>query len=185
MNHFDVIVAGAGPAGLLAAGRAAESGNHVLVLEKMSREGRKLLITGKGRCNITNDADISNFIPFVYPNGRFLRTAFSQFYSKEIINLLHDHGVETTLERGGRYFPTSNEAKDVLDALLQWVNELGVEIRVNHKVEKLLIQDNILRGLIANGQKFTADHVILATGGMSYPATGSRSEEHTSELQSH
>ena len=176
MNHFDVIVAGAGPAGLLAAGRAAESGNHVLVLEKMSREGRKLLITGKGRCNITNDADISNFIPFVYPNGRFLRTAFSQFYSKEIINLLHDHGVETTLERGGRYFPTSNEAKDVLDALLQWVNELGVEIRVNHKVEKLLIQDNILRGLIANGQKFTADHVILATGGMSYPATGSDGE---------
>ena len=176
MNHFDVIVAGAGPAGLLAAGRAAESGNHVLVLEKMSREGRKLLITGKGRCNITNDADISNFIPFVYPNGRFLRTAFSQFYSKEIINLLHDHGVETTLERGGRYFPTRNEAKDVLDALLQWVNELGVEIRVNHKVEKLLIQDNILRGLIANGQKFTADHVILATGGMSYPATGSDGE---------
>ncbi len=176
MNHFDVIVAGAGPAGLLAAGRAAELGNHVLVLEKMSREGSKLLITGKGRCNITNNADISDFIPFVYPNGRFLRTAFSQFYSKDIINLLRDYGVETTLERGGRYFPTSNKAKDVLQALLRWVNELKVEIRLNHKVEKLLIQDNGLQGLIANGQKFTAGHVILATGGMSYPATGSNGE---------
>ncbi len=176
MNHFDVIVAGAGPAGLLAAGRAAELGNHVLVLEKMSREGSKLLITGKGRCNITNNADISDFIPFVYPNGRFLRTAFSQFYSKDIINLLRDYGVETTLERGGRYFPTSNKAKDVLQALLRWVNELKVEIRLNYKVEKLLVQDNGLQGLIANGQKFTAGHVILATGGMSYPATGSNGE---------
>ncbi len=176
MNHFDVIVAGAGPSGLLAAGRAAELGNRVLILEKMSREGRKLLITGKGRCNITNDADISDFIPFVYPNGRFLRTAFSQFYSKDIINLLRNHGVETTLERGGRYFPTSNEAKDVLHALLHWVRELKVEIRLNHKVEKLLVQDNVLQGLIANGQKFTADRVVLATGGMSYPATGSNGE---------
>lgn len=176
MNHFDVIVIGAGPAGLMAAGRAAETGNSVLVLEKMSREGRKLLITGKGRCNITNNAEISDFITVVYPNGRFLRTAFSQFYSKDIIDLLHNQGVETTLERGGRYFPVSNKAKDVLDALLQWVNELKVEIRVNHKVEKLLVQDNIIQGLMANGQKFTADHVILATGGMSYPATGSNGE---------
>ncbi len=176
MNHFDVIVAGAGPSGLMAAGRAAESGNRVLVLEKMSREGSKLLITGKGRCNVTNEADISDFIPFVYPNGRFLRTAFSQYYSKDILNLLHNYGVETTLERGGRYFPVSNKAKDVLHALLCWVNELKVEIRLHHKVEKLLVQDNILQGLIANGQKFTADHVILATGGMSYPATGSNGE---------
>lgn len=176
MNHYDVIVVGAGPAGLLAAGRAAESGNRVLVLEKMGKEGSKLLITGKGRCNITNDAEISEFIPVVYPNGRFLRTAFSQYYSKDIIKLLHDHGVETKLERGGRYFPVSNKAKDVLQALLRWVNELKVEIRLNHKVEKLLVQNNILHGLVANGQTFTANHVILATGGKSYPATGSNGE---------
>ncbi len=176
MNHFDVIVIGAGPAGLLAAGRAAETGNSVLVLEKMSREGRKLLITGKGRCNITNNAEMSDFISVVYPNGRFLRTAFSQFYSKDIIDLLHNHGVETTLERGGRYFPVSNKAKEVLDGLLHWVSKLKVEIRLNHKVEKLLVQDDVIQGLIANGQKFTTNHVILATGGMSYPATGSNGE---------
>ena len=88
MSNFDVIVVGAGPAGLLAAGRAAELGGKVLLLEKMRQEGRKLLITGKGRCNITNDAAISDFITHVYPNGRFLRNAFSQFFSKDIIDLL-------------------------------------------------------------------------------------------------
>ena len=119
MSNFDVIVIRACPAGLLAAGRAAELGGKVLVLEKMKREGRKLLITGKGRCNVTNDAPISEFIKHIYPNGRFLRTAFSSFFSKEIIELLKEHGVECTLERGGRYFPASNRSKDILDALLQ------------------------------------------------------------------
>src|SRR5690554_774087 len=104
-TKVDVIVVGAGPAGLLAAGRAAEQGAKVLVLEKMRSEGRKLLITGKGRCNITNDASPAEFIKHVFPDGRFLRNAFSQFYSKDIINLLKKYGVESTLERGGRYFP--------------------------------------------------------------------------------
>ena len=94
MNNFDVVVVGAGPAGLLAAGRAAELGNKVLVLEKMERPGRKLLITGKGRCNVTNDAEISDFITKVKPKGRFLRNAFSGFYSKDIIELLDEYGVE-------------------------------------------------------------------------------------------
>ena len=110
MSNFDFIVIAAGPAGLLAAGRAAELGGKVLVLEKMKHEGRKLLITGKGRCNITNDAPISEFIKHVYPNGRFLRNAFSSFFSKDIIKLLEEHGVESTLERGGRYFPASNRS---------------------------------------------------------------------------
>ena len=108
MEQFDVIVIGAGPAGLLAAGSASEQGGRVLVLEKMRQEGRKLLITGKGRCNITNDANVSEFIKHVYPNGRFLRTAFGHFFSTEILELLHRYGVETTCERGGRYFPSSN-----------------------------------------------------------------------------
>ena len=176
MNNFDVIVVGAGPAGLLAAGRAAELGGKVLVLEKMRKAGRKLLVTGKGRCNITNDAAIGDFITHVYPNGRFLRFAFSNFYSKDIIDLLHKYGVESTLERGGRYFPASNKSADVLQALLKWVNKLKVEIRCGYRVEKLIVENNGMQGIQANGQKFMTGHVILATGGKSYPATGSNGE---------
>ena len=176
MSNFDVIVIGAGPAGLLAAGRAAELGGKVLVLEKMKHEGRKLLITGKGRCNITNDAPISEFIKHVYPNGRFLRNAFSSFFSKDIIKLLEEHGVESTLERGGRYFPASNRSRDVLNALLQWVKNQNVEIRCGYRVEELLVEDNTVIGVKANGKKFLCNHVIMATGGKSYPATGSNGE---------
>lgn len=176
MNNFDVIVVGAGPSGLLAAGRAAELGGKVLVLEKMRQEGRKLLITGKGRCNITNNSAIGDFITHVYPNGRFLRNAFSHFFSKDIIDLLHKYGVESTLERGGRYFPASNKSSDVLVALLKWVNELKVEIRCGHRVEKLIVENDVITGIQANGQKFMAGQVILATGGNSYPATGSNGE---------
>jgi predicted Rossmann fold flavoprotein len=176
MNNYDVIVIGAGPAGLLAAGRAAELGGRVLVLEKMKQEGRKLLITGKGRCNITNDAPVSEFIKHVYPEGRFLRNAFSRFFSKDIIELLKNHGVEAVLERGGRYFPASNQSSDVLKALLLWVKNLNVEIRCGYKVEKLYIENNIITGLKSNGQKLLSDHVIMATGGNSYPATGSNGE---------
>lgn len=176
MNNYDVIVVGAGPSGLLAAGRAAEMGAKVLVLEKMRKAGRKLLVTGKGRCNVTNDAPISNFITHVYPNGRFLKNAFSQFYSNDILELLKSQGVETTLERGGRYFPTSNKAMDVLQALLNWARKLKVEIRCAYRVEKLIIENDTIQGLVANGQEFLASKVILATGGNSYPATGSNGE---------
>ena len=167
---------GAGPAGLLAAGRTAELGGKVLVLEKMKQEGRKLLITGKGRCNITNNAEIGDFLKHVYPKGRFLRNAFSHFYSKNIIELLERYGVDISLERGGRYFPTGNKASDVLKALLQWVRELNVEIRCGQRVEKLIVENNIIQGVQANGQKFLAKNVVLATGGKSYPATGSNGE---------
>ncbi len=160
MNNFDVIVVGAGPSGLLAAGRAAELGGKVLLLEKMRQEGRKLLITGKGRCNITNNKAIIDFITHVNPNGRFLRNAFSQFFSTDIINLLSKHGVESILERGGRYFPASNKSADVLQALLKWVNKLNVEIRCGHRVEKLIVENKTMQGIQANGQKFMASHVI-------------------------
>ncbi|MCK5730984.1 MAG: NAD(P)/FAD-dependent oxidoreductase [Draconibacterium sp.] len=173
MNNYDVIIVGAGPAGLLAAGRAAELGSKVLVLEKMRNEGRKLLITGKGRCNITNNAEIQEFITHVFPNGKFLRNAFSQFFSKDIIELLEKFGVDVTLERGGRYFPTSNKSVDILRALLKWVNELGVEIFTGQRVEKLLVENGEIKGVRANGKVFISEKVILATGGKSYPATGS------------
>jgi predicted Rossmann fold flavoprotein len=173
MKNWDVIVVGGGPAGLLAAGRAAELGAKVLVLEKMEREGRKLLITGKGRCNITNDAPISEFIKHVYPNGRMLKKAFSRFYSEDIIRLLEEYDVKSTLERGGRYFPASNKASDVLKALLQWVKHNNVEIKCGFRVSNLVIENGKVSGLRAGNQIFTAQKVILATGGMSYPATGS------------
>ncbi|WP_346863932.1 NAD(P)/FAD-dependent oxidoreductase [uncultured Draconibacterium sp.] len=173
MNKFDVIVVGAGPAGLLAAGRAAELGAKVLILEKMRSEGRKLLITGKGRCNVTNSAGISEFIPHVFPNGRFLKNAFSQYFSKDIIELLEKYKVELTLERGGRYFPTSQKAMDILQALLKWVNELGVTIQCGMRVEKLLVNEGQIQGVRAGGEEFFAGKVIVATGGKSYPATGS------------
>lgn len=176
MNKFDVIVVGGGPAGLIAAGRAAELGAKVVILEKMRLPGRKLLITGKGRCNITNDASVGEFIKHVYPNGKFLRNAFAQFYSRDIIDLLEKYGVEVTLKRGGRYFPTNNKAKDVLDALLRWVSDLNVEIWTAYKVEKLIVEDQKIQGVYANGQQFLAQRVILSTGGKSYPATGSTGE---------
>lgn len=173
MNQYDVIVVGAGPAGLLAAGRAAELDAKVLVLEKMHAPGRKLLITGKGRCNITNDAQISEFITHVFPDGRFLRSAFSNFFSEDIIELLKKYGVESTLERGGRYFPANNKSLDILNAFLKWVNELGVEIRCGQRVEKLLVENNVITGVKSNGENNLAPNVILATGGKSYPGTGS------------
>ncbi len=173
MNKYDAIVVGAGPAGLLAAGRVAELGGRVLVLEKMERAGRKLLITGKGRCNITNSADVQEFLKHVYPKGRFLRNAFSCFYAGDIIRLLERYGVDITLERGGRYFPTGNKASEVLRVLLDWVHELKVEIRCNQRVEKLIVEDGSVCGVQVNGKTYHADHVILATGGKSYPATGS------------
>jgi len=176
MERFDVIVVGAGPAGLLAAGSAATAGGKVLVLEKMRQEGRKLLITGKGRCNITNNAEIADFITHVYPNGRFLRGAFSQFFSTDILELLHKYGVETILERGGRYFPSSNKSSDVLAALLNWVKGLKVNIHSGSRVEKLLVEKGRVSGVQANGQVFYSKSVILATGGKSYPATGSNGD---------
>ncbi len=173
MNNFDVIVVGAGPAGLLAAGRAAELGAKVLILEKMRSEGRKLLITGKGRCNITNAAPIGEFITHVFPNGKFLRNAFSQFFSKDILQLLEKQGLESVLERGGRYFPASDKSLDVLRALLKWVNETGVEICCNQRVEKLVVENDAIIGVKTNGEFLAASKIILATGGKSYPATGS------------
>lgn len=173
MNSFDIIVVGAGPAGMLAAGRAAEHGKRVLILEKMSTVGRKLLISGKGRCNITNNATIGEFVKHVFPNGKFLRNAFSQFFSKDIIELLAQYGVESTLERGGRFFPSSGKSKDVLQALQQWLTDLNVTIRCNQRVEKLLVEENRIRGVKCNGETIFADYVIVATGGKSYPGTGS------------
>ncbi len=180
MKKYNVIVVGAGAAGLIAAGRVAELGAQVLLLEKMERAGRKLLITGKGRCNITNDATISEFIDHTYPNGRFLRHAYSEFFAQDIIDLLAKYGVNTVVERGGRIFPASNKAADVLTALLKWIRNSKVELKFGCKLEKLIVTDQTITGVEAVCQRrnmtYYADAVILCTGGCSYPATGSNGE---------
>jgi len=173
----DVIVVGAGAAGLVAAGRAAELGGQVLLLEKMERAGRKLLITGKGRCNLTNDAPQSEFLKHIHPDSRFLRHAFAAFFSSDIIRLLNDNGCATVVERGGRVFPASNKAAAVVDALSQWVTHNQVEIRCGHKVEELIIQAGEVSGLKIRTRDgihvSRAKNIIVCTGGKSYPATGS------------
>jgi len=180
LKAYDVIVVGAGAAGLIAAGRAAELGMSVLLLEKMERAGRKLLITGKGRCNITNEASMAEFFKHIYPNGRFLKHAFSEFFTNEIVGLLKKYGVETTVERGGRIFPNTDKAVDVVQALLKWVLDQGVEIRYGCKVNRLLVNNGSINGVQIQMNSQTSDvlanHVILCAGGCSYPATGSNGD---------
>ncbi|HEY4789695.1 MAG TPA: aminoacetone oxidase family FAD-binding enzyme, partial [Bacteroidales bacterium] len=177
MDKYDVVVIGAGAAGLLAAGRAAELGGKVLLLEKMERAGRKLLITGKGRCNITNEASMSDFFKHIYPNGRFLKHAFSVFFTNDIIDLLRRFGVETNVERGGRFFPKSDRSADVVQALVKWALYHKVEIHYGAKAEKLIVNDGVIHGVEVSIEglfkKVFAENVIICTGGCSYPATGS------------
>jgi predicted Rossmann fold flavoprotein len=169
-----VIVVGAGAAGLMAAGQAAELGAQTLLLEKMDRPGRKLRIAGKGRCNLTNVASVSDFIRHFSPNGRFLRQAFHQFSNSDLIAFFEELGVRTVTERGGRVFPASGQAQDVVDALVRWVRDQGVTLRTRSPVERLVIEDEQVVGVqVFRGPVYRADAVIVATGGASYPATGS------------
>jgi len=176
-KSFDVIVIGAGAAGIIAAGRAAQLGAKVLLLEKMRQPGRKLLITGKGRCNITHDAPMSEYWKNIFPNGRFLKPAFHAFFKDDILQILHDRGVETTTERGSRVFPVSNDAKEVLNALLDWMGTKNIERVFNARVNELIIEGEQVKGIRAmtDGgiREFYAQSIIIATGGKSYPATGS------------
>ena len=177
MTPRRVIVVGAGASGLMAAGQAAEMGASVLLLEKMDRPGRKLRITGKGRCNLTNVAPVSDFIAHFGPSGCFLRQAFYRFFTPDLLALFEELGVPTVTERGGRVFPVSQEARDVVDALVRWVRSGGVEIQTRLPVERLLVQGERVVGVKASpdptGRTYRADAVIVATGGASYPATGS------------
>jgi len=174
MIQFDVIIIGGGAAGLLAAGQAASKGAKVLILEKMTQSGRKLSITGKGRCNLTNTAPVAEFINKFGSNGKFLRQAFARFFSDDLIKFLNRLGVETNIERGGRVFPVNNDAKKVVKALVQWVKDSGVTIWNDTEVAKLLVKNNKVIGLkLKDDRSLKCSKVIVATGGASYPATGS------------
>ena len=169
-----VIVIGGGPAGLMAAATAALYGNDVTLLEKNPRTGRKLVITGKGRCNITNACDNDTFISNVISNPRFLYSAINGFDTSDTVNLFNTLGVETKVERGNRVFPVSDRAMDVADAILSYAQNSGVRIRCNTAIDSLIINDCSIKGVTdTDGRKYFADAVIIATGGKSYPLTGS------------
>lgn len=173
MSRGRVIVIGGGAAGLMAAGQAAEAGRSVLLLEKMGQPGRKICITGKGRCNLTNIAEPIEFINHFGSNGRFLHQAFARFFSPELMTFFEGLGLPLTIERGGRVFPTCGKAPEVLKVMLKWLEGFGVEIRRQTPVGSLLLEECRIRGVVCGGENIEGDKIILATGGASYPRTGS------------
>jgi len=173
MPDFDVIVIGAGAAGLMAAGQSAQNGAKTLLVEKMERPGRKLFISGKGRCNLTNSAPIHDFIDHFGKNGRFLRQAFHRFFTPDLISFFDTLGLPTITERGGRVFPASEAAQDVIDALVHWNRKAGVELRMHSQVDRLLVEGNKILAAETAQSTLSARAIIVTTGGASYPGTGS------------
>lgn len=169
-----VIVIGAGAAGLMAAGKAGERGLEVLLVEKNDRVGKKLLISGKGRCNITNNTDIDGLIENIPGNGNFLYSAFYNFSNTDLIRFLNGRGLETKDERGGRVFPVSDNAKDVVDVLLDYAVKNGTRLMLKSAVQKIRVNGGKVSGVVLkDGRVLDCDSVVLATGGSSYPGTGS------------
>ena len=186
-----VIIIGGGPAGMLAAISSAKMGNEVTILEKMNMLGKKFLITGKGRCNITSSIPIDEFIKNIPGNGMFMHSCFNNFNNTDIIQMLGKEGVKTKVERGNRVFPVSDKSQDVRQALIRILKNLNVKVILNAKVEEILVTDEkiennkdkeekvnkIVYGVRANiegkNNDIFADKIILATGGKSYPGTGS------------
>jgi hypothetical protein len=158
----------------MAAGMAASLGAETLLVEKMDRSGRKLSITGKGRCNLTNHAPLEQFLDAYGPNGKFLRQALMQFSNTDLVAFVESLGVPVELERSGRFFPSGNRAADITQALTKWTVDTGVSFRPNSAVTKLLVEDGLVTGVeVGSGKVTPAESVVLATGGLSYPETGS------------
>ncbi len=173
-----IIVIGGGPAGMMAAIQAAKNGNEVTLLEKMRTPGRKLSITGKGRGNLTNNVDISEFIKNVPGNGKFLYSAFNKFTNKDLIAYFNSLGVDTKVERGERVFPVSDTAMSFVNALKGELKKYNVKVMVNSSVNKILTNkqndvESVCKVQLESGEVLECDKVILATGGKSYSTTGS------------
>ena len=170
----NVIVVGGGAAGMMAAVFAARNGQNVQLLEKNEKLGKKLFITGKGRCNITNAADIEDLFTAVISNPKFLYSGFYSFTNQQVIDFFEELGVKTKVERGERVFPVSDHSSDVIAAFSRELKSLGVSVSLHTEVRELLCeQDKVCGVLLTNGKKMKADAVIVATGGISYPSTGS------------
>ncbi len=168
-----VIVIGGGASGMMAAGRAAERGVNVFLLEKMEQPGKKLLISGKTRCNLTNSRELEDFIAMYGENGRFLYRAFSRFFRDDLLEFLRRYGVETKVERGGRIFPASDRAGDVVNALRKYMAEQGATTLTEARALEIIVRDRRVCGVLTPDGELPARAVILATGGASFPGTGS------------
>lgn len=169
---YDVIIVGGGAAGLMAAITASGIGKKVLLFEKNDRLGKKLLITGKGRCNVTNNCSVDELIKNIPSNPRFLYSAFSQFSSEDTMNFFENIGVQLKTERGNRVFPQSDKSSDIVNSLTRTIKDYGVDV-LNKKVSSLIIKENAVLGVEADGEKYYSDSVLITTGGKSYHSTGS------------
>ena len=176
INKYDVAVIGGGPAGIFAAIRALAGGKKTVIIEKNNRLGKKLLITGKGRCNLTNNADISDFFDNIVKNHEFLYSAFYTFTNKDLMEFFEKSGVPLKVERGERVFPSSDKSMDILNALKKHIKNAKI---IFEAAEELIINDGKAEGVVLAGkERIYADSVILATGGLSYPLTGSTGDGH-------
>jgi predicted flavoprotein YhiN len=169
----DIIVIGGGAAGLMAAGRAAQLGARVLLLEKTDSCGKKILVSGKTRCNLTNSAELKDFISMYGDNGRFLFSAFHNFFRPELLHFLDNHGLATKVERGGRIFPVSDDAHDVVRVFKKYLAANKVQIKMNTAVTGIIIKDGVVCGVKTQNGNYRCASVILAAGGATWPSTGS------------
>ena len=172
-NDSDIIVIGGGAAGLMAAGKAAQCGAKVLLLEKTDGCGKKILVSGKTRCNLTNSADLKNFIAMYGDNGRFLFSVFHNYFRPELLDFFNNHGLTTKVERGGRIFPVTDDAHDVVRVFKKYLSVKNVQTRLNTKVTSIIIKDNAVCGVKTQDGDYRCKAVILATGGATWPSTGS------------
>ena len=181
-KKYDCIIIGGGAAGLMASITAADYGKSVLILERNDRLGKKLLITGKGRCNVTNNCDIDRFMANVPTNPRFLYSAYANFNSQDCINFFENLGVKLKTERGNRVFPVSDKALEIVSALEDAVKERNITVK-NIRVAGLIIEDGAVKGVTCKDGSFYADSVLIATGGKSYPKTGSDGDGYKFAMQ--
>lgn len=175
-ENRDVVVIGGGASGMMAAGRAAEMGARTVLIEKTDALGKKILISGKFRCNVTNARDLDDFFPMYGPNGRFLHGVFHRFFREELLSLLGRFGVQTKTERGGRIFPASDDAGDVVKALRLYMKEGGVRLLLNTPVQDILIHNKRILSVRTAKGIVPAGAVVLAAGGASWPKTGSNGD---------